>query len=309
MEYYDFKRLDVFKQYHDLHANTHRLELKYKELWKSNLKYICVEIRKRDCVVNNVKKKEILVERKNKICENMRQRLADIVVDKCMLYMLANNKIKLNMSNMSNVSKSISSVKFTKLSRKILVDSEGIDTERALLFLKTSKEIKMFYSKMKTHLNFYKIEKKKGDIYKSTTKNYSYIDKLNEALARVNESVCSLDKRHAAIITQINNLDRNCTREYNMRMICVSYLSKKIKEVDECYNEEVKRINEKYSKEFKDNGEQTCSICLEDDSRFIKTNCGHYFHVECLGAYIHEIVVSKSKIDITCPYCRQYITS
>lgn len=306
MEYYDFKRLDIFKQYHDLHANSHRLDIKYRELWRCNLKYICAEIRKRDSMASNMKKKNMLFERKNKICNDMREKLANLVVDKCMLYMLANNKIKLNLSNMHARK---TAIKLTKLDRKILLDIEGIGEDQAILFLTTSKEIKLFHRKMKVNLNYHKIEKKKGDIYKNTTKNYSSIDKLNESLAKTEKSIQILDKRYAVISTQIKNLERNSAREYNMRMVSVNYLTNKIKEVDEGYSEEVKKINTRYSKEFKENGEQTCSICLEDDSRFIKTNCGHYFHVECLGAYIHDIVISKSKIDITCPYCRQYITS
>ncbi len=308
MEYYEFERLEIFKQYHDLHGNEHRLELRYHNLWKTNLSIVCTHIKKYWMKKNTLEKKKCLVDRKNKLLEDIKDKLAKIVVDKFMLYMLSNNKIKLNIGNMPSASRMIMTSKPSLTCVKILSKRCNLSDKQINNLILISKSVLTFHKKMAVHLNFHKIESKKDKIYKQASKYYSSIDSSNEKLAKLVNSINATDRKFMQCDSQIVNLKKAIERENRSANVYITFLLKKIKETKEQYNSEVLKINEKYKDEFTKNGNQTCSICLEEDCRFIKTSCGHFYHVECLGAYIHDIILSRNKIEIKCPYCRQYIT-
>lgn len=67
----------------------------------------------------------------------------------------------------------------------------------------------------------------------------------------------------------------------------------------------IKQENSKYS--FCSNINDNCSICLNILDNCIQTKCSHYFHYNCIISYIYNILENKTKIDIICPICRQYI--
>lgn len=49
------------------------------------------------------------------------------------------------------------------------------------------------------------------------------------------------------------------------------------------------------------NSEKNCSICLDDecDKQYIRTNCNHIFHEECINNW--------SQINNNCPYCKSIL--
>ena len=85
----------------------------------------------------------------------------------------------------------------------------------------------------------------------------------------------------------------------------IRYLISTISDIKKNYNYEIEQIDKLYKNDFIKNEKQMCSICLEEDCRFIKTSCGHYFHVECITMYLEKIIYTNSFINITCPMCRQ----
>ena len=42
-----------------------------------------------------------------------------------------------------------------------------------------------------------------------------------------------------------------------------------------------------------------CSICLEECENYIKLNCNHIYHYECISKWI--------KSSTTCPLCRKFM--
>mmetsp|Transcript_17891 Transcript_17891/g.71759 ORF Transcript_17891/g.71759 Transcript_17891/m.71759 type:complete len:90 (+) Transcript_17891:179-448(+) len=43
----------------------------------------------------------------------------------------------------------------------------------------------------------------------------------------------------------------------------------------------------------------TCSICLHDGNRGLKTDCGHMYHQECMSEWV--------ELSPTCPICRKLL--
>ena len=56
-------------------------------------------------------------------------------------------------------------------------------------------------------------------------------------------------------------------------------------------------LEEKLGKEINLSGKETCSVCLEEMDKCVKTKCNHHFHKKCM---IH-IINKGVKI---CPLCR-----
>lgn len=59
--------------------------------------------------------------------------------------------------------------------------------------------------------------------------------------------------------------------------------------------------NSKYIKVKNNNGNLSCSICMDTDTdiNFVKTSCGHYYHQKCIEQWI--------TIQSNCPNCRKTI--
>ncbi len=89
--------------------------------------------------------------------------------------------------------------------------------------------------------------------------------------------------------------------------IKISILHSKIKNAKIDYEINLKKINNKYKEQFEKNGFQCCAICLDEDYRFIRLKCGHYYHVECISSHIQTAISSYRNIEIKCPTCRKYI--
>ena len=173
--------------------------------------------------------------------------------------------------------------------------------------INVNKQISSFYKKFTTKFSDFKINLERERVEKQLSKSCDAVESKNNRLKKLIENIINCDKRKISMLDSIKILERNCARELRSHKTHLNYLNTKINNVKKKYIEEVDNVNIKYKSQFEHNGCQTCSICLEEDCRFIKTDCNHYFHVECLSAYIQDLIDSRIKIEIRCPMCREYL--
>lgn len=314
MEYYDFSRLEVFRQYHNIQNDLQILDDKYKNMWKANMFFVCKEILKRYKIIKNKEKKESLLKNKEKLCEDVKILLSRVMINKLMLFMLSNNKVKLVCNEINSLksqltltSKDCRLLKNTRLFIKKICLIENEDKELFKNTYLVHKQIQQFCKKFNLKFTDHKVKVEKEKIEKIITKSYDSIENKNIKLRKLIDNIINCDKQKVCLLDSITIIEKNCNRELKSHRMYLNYLYNKIRNVKKKYTEELKNVNLKYKDQFSINGEQLCSICLEEDCRFIKTECGHYFHVECLSAYIQDLIDSRTKIEIKCPMCRQYL--
>ncbi len=314
MEYYDFSRLEVFRQYHNIQNDLQSLDNKYEHVWKANMFFVCKEILKRNKISMNKEKKESLLNIKEKICEEVKILLSRVMINKLMLFMLTNNKIKLVCNDVNPMKSKLTltskDCKIINHTRYFIKSICLIENDNKELFKNTylvHKQIRQFYKKFNLKFTDYKVNVEKEKLEKIIIKSYDSIESKNIRLRKIIDNIINCDKKKVCLLDSITIIERNCNRELKSHKMYLNYLYNKIRNVKKKYTEELENVNLKYKDQFSANGKQLCSICLEEDCRFIKTECGHYYHVECLSAYIQDLIDSRVKIEIRCPMCRQYL--
>lgn len=146
----------------------------------------------------------------------------------------------------------------------------------------------------------------KNDLIK--VKNLKRLNLLHQKTKNIKNKYLYIQKEiilyeNRNIKTQ-NSINKNI-HELNIR------ISIKVKQLKECEheielcNKHIELLNELHGNKLVN--DENCPICLDKMTKGIMTTCKHYFHYGCINVYIFNILHQNSRLDITCPICRQYI--
>jgi hypothetical protein len=313
MDYFSIERLDILKKYNSVDYMNHKLDELYLNVWKIYIQSIKMELIKRNKLSANFAKYKSVQERKKSNNNAIHKLLNNAICDKLSICLHTNNKIYLTINNVNKKFKEKKmTVKFLNKQRKIICNKldMGVECDEKKLnkLNNINRSIILFHSIYSKEYNptvvSKKIEKLSNNIIKYSNQLHTKYDKIDS----INNNISSLEKKYIETRSNIQNIADKSKKHNKADLKSIRYLSLEIIDIQKRYDCEVEQINKLYNNEFIKNKKQMCSICLEEDCRFIKTSCGHYFHVECMTMYLEKIIYTNNFINITCPMCRQNIS-
>lgn len=304
MDYFSIERLDILKKYNNMYYMTQKLDRLYLNVWKVYEQSICFELVKRNNLLsNNAKIKSIMDKKKANSCA-IHKILNNIICTKLSLCLYNNNKIYLNSNEVNKKFKDrIISNKLLERFKKIM--SDDYEEKKVKKLININKSVLQFNS---LYIKKYNLEVVKNKLTQFKNNINKYSNQLNtryNKMISIDKSISSLEKKCIDVKCSIQNFLEKANKKNKSDLKSIKYLSTEINDIQKSYDSEIININKTYADEFIKNKKQICSICLEEDCRFIKTSCGHYFHVECITMYLEKIIYNNNFINITCPMCRQ----
>ncbi len=137
--------------------------------------------------------------------------------------------------------------------------------------------------------------------------NKAKIDRSNSRIVKKQSTIKNAYNRYRHAFTEFNiRMDRmnQDIEGYNNR---IKVMLEKKNANDGIAKKMREKIAEKWGHMYQQE-EHTCPICIEDGTDMVKTSCGHYYHVECIIQYVHNILLNSfhRDIEIRCPMCRQH---
>jgi hypothetical protein len=308
MDYFSIERLDIIKKYNSVDHMTHKLDELYLNVWKVYIQSIKVELLKKNHLTIQSAKIKSIQDKKNINNAAIHNLLNNALCDKLSLCLYNNNKIYLVTGTVDKKFKpKKQTAKFLNTQKKIIYDSLHIECDEKKLnkLNDINKCILLFHSIYSKEFNptivANKIEKLSNNIKKYSKQLHTRYNRIES----INKSISSLEKKCIEAKCSIQSAVEKSKKKNKLDLKTIRYLSSEIGDIQKKYDCEIDHINKLYQNDFIKNNKQICSICLEEDCRFIKTSCGHYFHVECITMYLEKIIYTNSFINITCPMCRQ----
>lgn len=319
MDYFSIERLDIIKKYNSVDHMTHKLDELYLNVWKVYIQSIRVELLKKQHLTIQLAKIKSIQEKKNNNHAAIHDLLNNALCDKLSLCLYTNNKIYLATGTVDKKFKQKNqTAKFLNKQKNIIYGS--LHKQKNILYSNLNEEwdekklnklndinrcIILFHTIYSKEFNpiitSNKIEKLSNNINKYSKQLHTRYNRIES----INKSISSLEKKCMEAKCSIQNAVEKSKKKNKLDLKAIKYLSSEIGDIQKKYDCEIDHINKLYQNDFIKNKKQMCSICLEEDCRFIKTSCGHYFHVECITMYLEKIIYTNSFINITCPMCRQ----
>lgn len=304
MDYFSIERLDILKKYNHMYYMSQKLDRLYLNVWKVYSQNISFELLKRNNLLSNAAKMQtVMVKKKANNCA-IHEVLNNVICTKLSLCLYNMNKIYLNSNE---VNKKFKEKKITNklLERFKKIMSTNYEEKKVKRLNNLNKSVLLFNSLYKKNYNQDAVDKKITQFKNNITKYSNQLTTRYNKMISIDKSISSLEKKCIDLKCSIQNSVDKANKKNKSDLKSIKYLSTEINDIQKSYDSEITNINKTYENEFIENKQQMCSICLEEDCRFIKTSCGHYFHVECITMYLEKIIYNNTFINITCPMCRQ----
>lgn len=323
MDFYNFERAGIVKNYANIEKIERNLQILSKRFHAYNTNAINYEI---ICIDKINKYKEKIKEIRNEIhllSVDLKNIISKLIICNMKIYANRNQsiniisidnpklfKIKFNLSIDTKINKFINSKSLKKIYNIInseksnYINIDKLDSINIYLKAELNKAIPKFYKKREQHSN----TKLKSIVKKEQSNIKKFEIKINKQTKKIDKLTKSLIKNeHEIFITkEYMKLEyKKNTKRTKQLSVEIMSLAKKCKYIVEQYNNEIETINAEYKYIFDKNKiTEICPICLEEDKRYIKTSCGHSFHIECICSYIDDLLL-RNNIEISCPMCRQ----
>lgn len=308
MDYFSIERLDIIKKYNNIDHMNQKLNELYLNVWKVYMQSVKFELLKTNILSSYFEKIKNIHKKKKTNNIEIHNLLNNAICDKLSICLYTNNIIYLATETVNKKFKEKkATVKFLNKQKKIMgmLSDFDFDEKKLNKLNNINKSVILFHSvclkDYKSDIVEKKIEKLSNNIIKYSKRLHSKYDKIDS----IDNTISSLDKKCMEIKYSIQNTLDKTKNKNKTDLKSIRYLISTISDIKKNYNYEIEQIDKLYKNDFIKNEKQMCSICLEEDCRFIKTSCGHYFHVECITMYLEKIIYTNSFINITCPMCRQ----
>lgn len=308
MDYFSIERLDIIKKYNNIDHMNQKLNELYLNVWKVYMQSVKFELLKTNILSSYFDKIKNIHKKKKTNNIEIHNLLNNAIRDKLSICLYTNNIIYLATGTVNKKFKEKkTTVKFLNKQKKIMgmLSDFEFDEKKLNKLNNINKSVILFHSvclkDYKSDIVEKKIEKLSNNIIKYSKRLHSKYDKIDS----IDNTISSLDKKCMEIKYSIQNTLYKTKNKNKTDLKSIRYLISTISDIKKNYNYEIEQIDKLYKNDFIKNEKQMCSICLEEDCRFIKTSCGHYFHVECITMYLEKIIYTNNFINITCPMCRQ----
>lgn len=304
MDYFSIERLDILKKYNHMYYMVQKLDKLYLNVWKVYLQSISFELLKRNNLLSNTAKMNIMLDKKKANSCAIHEVLNNVICTKLSLCLYNMNKIYLNANEVNKKFKEkATTIKLLAKMKRLM--SNDYEEKKVKKLININKSVILFNSLYKKNYNSENVYKKINQCKNNISKYSKQLNTKYNKIDSLNKSISSLEKKCIEAKCGIQNSVKKANKKNKSDLNSIKYLSAEINGIQKSYESEIKNINKTYENEFIKNKKQMCSICLEEDCRFIKTSCGHYFHVECITMYLEKIIYNNNFINITCPMCRQ----
>lgn len=194
-------------------------------------------------------------------------------------------------------------LKYKQQSIQKIKKVQNINHKSEILKIKNNKRLTLLHQKTRNIKNKYLYIQKDIIVYENrNSKTQSVINKnIHELNIRISIKTKQLLECQQEI--ELCNKNIELLNELNGEDILTL-----IKKVNILTNKQCKKCtNNKICKTCLEYEIENCPICLDTINKGIMTSCNHFFHYGCINLYIFNILHQNSKLDITCPICRQYI--
>jgi len=314
MDYLNWKRLSSISNYGDIDKIKNGFNITCDEYIILAKKVLLEEIKAHISFLQCEKKIKAMQEKMLFLEEDMKTRMSSNIVLKLSEYMIKKSAILISVRSVeADLERKLKSNKLISQSKMRTLTKYASSINSTYLHLNV--KCAVVSSKVALYLNKNYNENKTA---KEIEKLNSQLEKNKNIILRDSKRIANLsnqcDKKMKTLSNQKRKLfiisNKRTNYMFSKMIKCnekCSVINNLIKKVETDYADEIKEINKIYSKEFEQNGENMCPICLEEDCRTIKTECGHYFHVECIVLVLQEALKSPNRIEIKCPMCRQVL--
>ncbi len=305
MDYYDFNRARAMNMYSQIETMEKELEFIYEKCHRQRVKNIIQEIKLNESLKNKKIQMADLINSREQLIDTIKNLASKVIVSNLKIYTAKNQSINTVAygSKMFRVKKNI---KYTKPTKQVLKHYNEDKIDNDIIFLKT--ETNKIFLKFWTKWHDFKNNKLDKIVVKEKKEIRIAENRIRDKNHILNKKIEKIRKLEISTFKSEEYLKLNARRDINKNTywdIEIKILSRKHAYAKSSYESAIKIINEEYKEIFENNKiEEICPICLEEDKRYVKTSCGHSFHVECICSHIHRLL-SSNNIEITCPMCRQ----
>lgn len=308
MDYYDYNRARAIANYSQIDEFKQEIEFLSEKVHRIRTRNLMRELKANESIRLKSKQLSNLEKQKYESIDAIKDLASKVIISNLKIYSAKNQSIHITIytnSAFRDTNFFKKNAKPNKILKRLFKESAEFENEN-IIYLKANinKLIPKFFKKW----NDFKNNKLIALIKKENENIRNIEDKIISKNNSLEKKVNRIKVLETSIFKSKEYLKLNMRREMNRNTfwdIEIKSAVRKYTYIQASYLSAVEIINLEYGHIFENNkASEMCPICLEEDKRYIKTNCGHYFHVECICIHIHGLLTSAN-IEIKCPMCRQ----